>query len=160
MRVWKFGDGVPSGALVRATDKRQPCKNVTGSDRRTAARFASDVAEGDLVFAGCDFAAGPEAERLAEFLDAARVRAVVAKSFAPEFEKAALHRHFDLIPSPEAVVVYEDHEYAPPDDWLIKFLLEAGPDATRRTPHVELDPEGRRLVIDGLPIELDLAWLD
>lgn len=157
MRVWKFGDGVPAGALVPATGRCKCWRTVPGVGRRAAARFVLDVAEGDMIFAGRDFGAGPEAERLAEFLDAVQLRAVVAKSFAPEFEKAVFHRHFDLIPSPEAVALYEDHECAPPDDRLIKFILEAGPDATRRTPQVELAPEGRRLVIDGLPIELELS---
>ncbi len=149
MRTWRFGDCVPAEALVPATDGRMPCRQASGIDRRMAARFTAGVAEDDILFAGHDFATGPLAEQLAGFLNVARVRAIVAKSFALVFERAATKGAFALISNPDAVNAYEYSEHAPADDWLVKFILEAGPDATRRTPQVELDIEHGRLVIDG-----------
>jgi hypothetical protein len=124
-----------------------------------AAGFAKGVSTDDILFAGHDFAAGPSAERLAGLLDTARIRAIIAKSFDPDFERAAAKSDFAMISLPDAVKAYERGEYAPPDRWLVKFILEAGPDATSRQPCVELDVEKGRLVVDGMAFAFEPSAL-
>ncbi len=149
MRVWKLGDSISAETMMRAAETWKPCWKVPGVDRRTMSRFVAEVSAGDVLFAGHDFATGPSAEQLAEFFNSVHIRAIVAKSFAPEFERAASKYEFALLSYPDAVSTYEKGEYAAADDWLIKFILEAGPDAIRREPQVEMDTELGRLVVDG-----------
>ncbi len=155
MRVWKFGDHVPAHALVDAAERLRLSQKQKAIevDRRMIARFVAAVAEAedDLLLAGFDFGTGPSADALARFLNASHVRAVVAKSFAPEFAVAASSLDVALIAQANAVDTYEQNEYLPPDDCLIRYILEAGPDAMRRVPEVELDLHEGRLVIDGTP---------
>lgn len=159
MRTWRFGDRVAAEAIIPAPNCRSECWRTPSADRMLAAGFAKGVSADDILFAGHDFAAGSAAERLVGFLDTARIRAIVAKSFNPDFERAAAKSAFAMISLPDAVKAYERGEYAPPDRWLIMFILEAGPDATRRQPYVELDVEKGRLVVDEMAFAFEPSAL-
>lgn len=71
--------------------------------------FASNVASGDLIFAGGNFGCGSSREQPVLGLKAVGVAAVVAKSFARIFYRAAVNQGLILIECREAVEAYNEN---------------------------------------------------
>ncbi|MBN1295256.1 3-isopropylmalate dehydratase [bacterium] len=71
-------------------------------------QFASNVQSGDLIFAGSNFGCGSSREQPVLGLKAVGVEAVVAKSFARIFYRAAVNQGLILIECPKAVEAYKD----------------------------------------------------
>ena len=67
------------------------------------AGFAARVRKGDIVVAGGDFGCGAPREQVVWALRAARIGAVVARSFARPFYRDALNNGFVVVECPEAV---------------------------------------------------------
>jgi len=72
------------------------------------ADFAKTVKEGDVILAGENFGCGSSREQPALGLKAVGLRAVVAKSFARIFFRAATNQGLLLVECPEAVDAYEE----------------------------------------------------
>jgi 3-isopropylmalate/(R)-2-methylmalate dehydratase small subunit len=72
--------------------------------------FAKNVQAGDLIFAGTNFGCGSSREQPALGLRAVGIKAVVAKSYARIFYRAAINQGLLLIECPEAVDAYEGGE--------------------------------------------------
>jgi len=70
--------------------------------------FAKHVKAGDLIFAGKNFGCGSSREQPALGLKAVGIQAVVAKSYARIFYRAAINQGLLLIECPEAIDAYED----------------------------------------------------
>ncbi len=70
--------------------------------------FAKQVKPGDLIFAGKNFGCGSSREQPALGLKAVGIQAVVAKSFARIFYRAAINQGLLLIECPAAVEAYRD----------------------------------------------------
>lgn len=70
--------------------------------------FAGRVGPGDLILAGKNFGCGSSREQPALGLKAAGLQAVVAKSFARIFFRAATNQGLLLVECPEAVDAYRD----------------------------------------------------
>ncbi|MBN2447692.1 MAG: 3-isopropylmalate dehydratase [Phycisphaerae bacterium] len=87
--------------------------------------FAAGVREGDLILAGSNFGCGSSREQPALGLRSVGIVAVVAKSFARIFYRAAINQGLLLIECPEAVDAYKDGS------------------------KVELDIAGSRIMVDG-----------
>lgn len=69
--------------------------------------FAKQVKPGDLIFAGKNFGCGSSREQPALGLKAVGIQAVVAKSFARIFYRAAINQGLLLIECPEAINAYQ-----------------------------------------------------
>ena len=70
--------------------------------------FAKNVKPGDIILAGKNFGCGSSREQPVVGLRAAGVEAVVAKSFARIFYRAAINQGLLLIECPEAVDSYAE----------------------------------------------------
>ena len=69
--------------------------------------FAGNVAEGDLLLGGANFGCGSSREQPVLGLRAVGISAVVAKSFARIFYRAAINQGLVLVECPDAVDAYE-----------------------------------------------------
>jgi 3-isopropylmalate/(R)-2-methylmalate dehydratase small subunit len=98
--------------------------------------FARTVKPGDLLFAGRNFGCGSSREQPAVGLRAAGVAAVVAKSFARIFYRAAINQGLVLVECPEAVDAYREGDAVSVD--LAAGTIAIG-DRTLRFP--KLPPE-------------------
>lgn len=128
MKVWHYGDDINTDMLFPgkytytcATAEEIKPHLLEDLD----ATFAANVARGDLVFAGKNFGCGSSREQPALGLRAVGIEAIVAKSFARIFYRAAINQGLLLIECPEAV------------------------DAWREGSKVTLDLPGGRINIDG-----------
>ncbi len=70
--------------------------------------FAKNVQPGDIIFAGSNFGCGSSREQPALGLQAVGIQAVVAKSFARIFYRAAINQGLLLIECPAAVESYRE----------------------------------------------------
>jgi 3-isopropylmalate/(R)-2-methylmalate dehydratase small subunit len=69
--------------------------------------FSGSVQEGDLLMAGSNFGCGSSREQPVLGLKAVGIQAVVAKSFARIFYRAAINQGLLLVECPEAVDAFE-----------------------------------------------------
>ena len=109
MRVWSYGDDIN-------TDMLFPGKytyTCSGPDEIRPhlledldPGFAAAVRPGDVILAGRNFGCGSSREQPVVGLRAAGIAAVVAKSFARIFYRAAVNQGLLLIACPEAVDAY------------------------------------------------------
>ena len=92
-RAWKFGDDIDTDAVI-------PGRYLVINDPEGLARhifegvrpeFAGNVEEGDFVVAGTNFGCGSSREHAPLGLKGARIKAVVAKSFARIFFRNAIN---------------------------------------------------------------------
>jgi 3-isopropylmalate/(R)-2-methylmalate dehydratase small subunit len=70
--------------------------------------FAKNVKPGDLIFAGKNFGCGSSREQPALGLKAVGIQAVVAKSYARIFYRAAINQGLLLIECPDAIDSYQE----------------------------------------------------
>jgi len=110
MMVWKYGDDVNTDMLFPgkytytcATAEEILPHLLEDLDPS----FAADVQPGDIVIAGKNFGCGSSREQPVLGLKAAAVEAVIAKSFARIFYRAAVNQGLILIECPEAVEAYQ-----------------------------------------------------
>jgi 3-isopropylmalate/(R)-2-methylmalate dehydratase small subunit len=110
MRVWKYGDDIN-------TDMLFPGKYTYTCSKPDEIRphlledldpeFARAVQPGDIVIAGRNFGCGSSREQPVVGLKAVGVQAIVAKSFARIFYRAAINQGLLLVEAPDAVDAYE-----------------------------------------------------
>jgi 3-isopropylmalate/(R)-2-methylmalate dehydratase small subunit len=109
MRIWAYGDDIN-------TDMLFPGKYTYTCTRPDEIRphlledldpgFAKEVRAGDIIIAGRNFGCGSSREQPVVGLKAAGIRAIVAKSFARIFYRAAVNQGLLLVEAPEAVTAY------------------------------------------------------
>lgn len=109
MRVWAYGDDIN-------TDMLFPGKYTYTCSTADEIRphlledldptFASAVQVGDVLLVGRNFGCGSSREQPALGLKAVGIRAVVARSYARIFYRAAINQGLVLIECPEAVEAY------------------------------------------------------
>ena len=111
MRVWKYGDDVNTDMLFPgkytytcATAEEILPHLLEDLD----AGFAANVRPGDVILGGRNFGCGSSREQPVVGLAAAGVEAVVAKSFARIFYRAAINQGLLLIECPDAVNAYRE----------------------------------------------------
>ncbi len=111
MKVWKYGDDIN-------TDMLFPGKHTYTCSTPEEVKphlledldpeFADGVSEGDVLMAGTNFGCGSSREQPVLGLKAVGVAAVVAKSFARIFYRAAINQGLVLVEAPDAVEAYRD----------------------------------------------------
>jgi len=118
MRIWAYGDDIN-------TDMLFPGKYTYTCTRPDEIRphlledldpgFAREVRAGDIILAGRNFGCGSSREQPVVGLKAAGIQAIVAKSFARIFYRAAVNQGLLLVEAPEAVAAYQPGMPIEPD---------------------------------------------
>jgi 3-isopropylmalate/(R)-2-methylmalate dehydratase small subunit len=111
MKVWKYGDDVNTdmlfpGKYTYTCSKPDEVKPHLLEDLDPT--FAANVQAGDLILAGKNFGCGSSREQPVLGLAAVGVQAIVGKSFARIFYRAAINQGLLLVECPEAVDAYRD----------------------------------------------------
>jgi 3-isopropylmalate/(R)-2-methylmalate dehydratase small subunit len=111
LKVWKYGDDINTdmlfpGKYTYTCSTAEEVKPHLLEDLDPA--FAGNVAAGDIVMAGSNFGCGSSREQPVLGLKAVGIDAVVAKSFARIFYRAAINQGLVLVEAPAAVDAYKD----------------------------------------------------
>ena len=109
MKVWKYGDNINTnmlfpGKYTYTCSTAEEIKPHLLEDLDSS--FSKDVSEGDLIFAGINFGCGSSREQPVVGLKAVGIKAIVAKSFARIFYRAAINQGLVLIECESAVKSY------------------------------------------------------
>jgi 3-isopropylmalate/(R)-2-methylmalate dehydratase small subunit len=110
MTVFKYGDDVNTDLLFpgRYTYTCSKAEEILPHLLEDLdPNFAKKVRPGDVILAGKNFGCGSSREQPALGLKAAGIQAVVAKSFARIFFRAAINQGLLLVECPAAVDAYE-----------------------------------------------------
>jgi 3-isopropylmalate/(R)-2-methylmalate dehydratase small subunit len=111
MRVWSYGDDVNTDMLFpgKYTYTCSTAEEILPHLLEDLdPEFSKSAARGDLILAGKNFGCGSSREQPAVGLKALGIEAVIAKSFARIFYRAAINQGLILIECPEAVEAYSD----------------------------------------------------
>jgi len=111
MTVFKYGDDINTDLLFpgRYTYTCSKAEEILPHLLEDLDKdFATKVQPGDVLFAGKNFGCGSSREQPALGLKAAGISAVVAKSFARIFFRAATNQGLVLVECPAAVDAYMD----------------------------------------------------
>ena len=111
MKVWKYGDDINTdmlfpGKYTYTCSTAEEIKPHLLEDLDPV--FAGNVAAGDILLAGKNFGCGSSREQPALGLKAVGVQAIVAKSFARIFYRAAINQGLLLVECPDAVEVFKE----------------------------------------------------
>ena len=111
MRVWNYGDDINTdmlfpGKYTYTCSTPEEIKPHLLEDLDPS--FAANVQAGDFLFAGKNFGCGSSREQPALGLKAVGISAIVAKSYARIFYRAAINQGLLLIECPEAIDAYEE----------------------------------------------------
>jgi len=109
MRIWAYGDDINTdmlfpGKYTYTCAKPDEIKPHLLEDLDP--EFAKAVQPGDIIFAGKNFGCGSSREQPVVGLKAVGIEAIVAKSYARIFYRAAINQGLLLIECPEAVDAY------------------------------------------------------
>ncbi len=110
--VWKFGDDIDTDAII-------PGKYLTFNKPEELAKyafegvrpeFARGVKDGDIIVAGFNFGCGSSREHAPLALRGAKVKCIIAKSFARIFFRNAINIGLPLLECPDTDKIEEgDH---------------------------------------------------
>lgn len=108
-KVWNYGDDINTdmlfpGKYTYTCSTAEEIKPHLLEDLDP--NFAKNVKGGDIIFAGKNFGCGSSREQPALGLKAVGIQAVVAKSYARIFYRAAINQGLLLIECPEAIDAY------------------------------------------------------
>jgi 3-isopropylmalate/(R)-2-methylmalate dehydratase small subunit len=111
MKVWRYGDDVNTDMLFPG---RYTYTCATADEilphllEDIDPEFAANVRSGDILLAGSNFGCGSSREQPALGFKAVGIQAIIAKSFARIFYRAAINQGLFLIECPAAVEAYRD----------------------------------------------------
>jgi 3-isopropylmalate/(R)-2-methylmalate dehydratase small subunit len=109
MKIWAYGDDINTdmlfpGKYTYTCAKPDEIKPHLLEDLDP--EFAKTVQPGDIIFAGKNFGCGSSREQPVVGLKAVGIEAIVARSYARIFYRAAINQGLLLIECPEAVAAY------------------------------------------------------
>jgi len=112
-KVWRYGDDINTdmlfpGKYTYTCSTAEEIKPHLLEDLDP--NFAKNVKAGDLIFVGKNFGCGSSREQPALGLKAVGIQAVVAKSYARIFYRAAINQGLLLIECPEAIDAFEERK--------------------------------------------------
>ena len=110
-KVWKYGNDINTdmlfpGKYTYTCSTAEEIKPHLLEDLDP--NFASQVKPGDIIFAGSNFGCGSSREQPALGLRAVGIKAVVAKSYARIFYRAAINQGLLLIECPDAIDAFQE----------------------------------------------------
>ncbi len=111
MRVWHYGNDVNTDMLFpgKYTYKCSTALEILPHLLEDLdPRFAKEAKKGDVILAGSNFGCGSSREQPALGLQALGLSAVIAKSFARIFYRAAINQGLMLVECPAAVDAFKD----------------------------------------------------
>ncbi|MFH1745752.1 MAG: 3-isopropylmalate dehydratase [Planctomycetota bacterium] len=113
MKVWKYGDDINTdmlfpGKYTYTCGTAEEIKPHLLEDLDP--EFAGGVSAGDILFAGKNFGCGSSREQPALGLKAVGIQAIVAKSFARIFYRAAINQGLLLVECADAVEAYRESD--------------------------------------------------
>jgi 3-isopropylmalate/(R)-2-methylmalate dehydratase small subunit len=114
VRVWKYGDDINTdmlfpGKYTYTCSTAEEIKPHLLEDLDS--EFAGNVTAGDILLAGKNFGCGSSREQPALGLKAVGVQAIVAKSFARIFYRAAINQGLLLVECPDAVEAFKEGDH-------------------------------------------------
>ena len=109
MNIWKYGDDINTdmlfpGKYTYSCSTAEEIKPHLLEDLDP--EFAARVKEGDIIFAGKNFGCGSSREQPVLGLKAVGIQAIVAKSYARIFYRAAINQGLLLVECPDAVETF------------------------------------------------------
>jgi len=111
VRVWKYGDSVNTdmlfpGKYTYTCSTSEEVKPHLLEDLDPS--FSGNVKEGDILIVGENFGCGSSREQPVIGLKAVGVQAIIGRSFARIFYRAAINQGLILLEAPEAVEAYRE----------------------------------------------------
>jgi len=111
MKIWRYDDNIDTdmlfpGKYVYTCNTAEEIKPHLLEDLDSS--FSKNVKEGDLIIAGKNFGCGSSREQPVIGLKFVGIKAIIAKSFARIFYRAAINQGLILIECPEAVEAYSE----------------------------------------------------
>ena len=101
--VWKFGDDIDTDAIIpgKYLTINTPDELAKHAFEGVRPEFARGVKEGDIIVAGFNFGCGSSREHAPLALKGAKVKCIIAKSFARIFFRNAINIGLPLLESQE-----------------------------------------------------------
>jgi len=110
-KVWKYGDDVNTDVIFPGKytyTVSDPAEMGEHALEDLDPEFRFQVQPGDVIVAGKNFGCGSSREQPVLGLKAVGIRAVVARSFARIFYRAAINQGLLLVECPAAIDAYEE----------------------------------------------------
>ncbi len=108
--VWKFGDDIDTDAIIpgKYLTLNKPDELAKHAFEGVRPEFAREVKEGDIIVAGFNFGCGSSREHAPLALKGAKVKCVIAKSFARIFFRNSINIGLPLLECPDTDKIGED----------------------------------------------------
>jgi 3-isopropylmalate/(R)-2-methylmalate dehydratase small subunit len=110
--VWKFGDDIDTDAIIpgKYLTLNKPEELAKHAFEGVRPEFSSGVKDGDIIVAGFNFGCGSSREHAPLALKGAKVKSIIAKSFARIFFRNAINIGLPLLECPDTDKIEEgDH---------------------------------------------------
>lgn len=110
--VWKFGNDIDTDAIIpgKYLTINRPDELAKHAFEGVRPEFARGIKEGDIIVAGFNFGCGSSREHAPLALKGAKVRCIIAKSFARIFFRNAINIGLPLLECPDTDKIEEgDH---------------------------------------------------
>ncbi len=108
--VWKFGDDIDTDAIIpgKYLTINMPDELAKHAFEGVRPEFARGVKDGDIIVAGFNFGCGSSREHAPLALKGAKVKCIIAKSFARIFFRNAINIGLPLLECPDTDMIGED----------------------------------------------------
>ncbi len=109
--VWKFGDDIDTDAIIpgKYLTLNKPEELAKHAFEGVRPEFSRSVKEGDIIVAGYNFGCGSSREHAPLALKGARVKCVIAKSFARIFFRNSINIGLALLECADTDKIEEDN---------------------------------------------------
>ncbi len=107
--VWKFGDDIDTDAIIsgKYLTINTPDELAKHAFEGVSPEFAREVKEGDIIVAGFNFGCGSSREHAPLALKGAKVKCIIAKSFARIFFRNAINIGLPLLECQDTDIIDE-----------------------------------------------------
>ncbi len=108
--VWKFGNDIDTDAIIpgKYLTINKPQELAKHAFEGVRPEFAGGVKDGDIIVAGFNFGCGSSREHAPLALKGAKVKCIIAKSFARIFFRNAINIGLPLLECPDTDKIEEE----------------------------------------------------